>query len=183
MAPDSPEPAVAIRLIAENDIARFHGLLDEVARERRYLAMVQAPPIERVREFVLGNINEGLAQYVAEADGELVGWADIIPGRRDTTRHMGALGMGVAREWRGQGVGRALLHAAIAHCWNLGLKRIELEVFVDNARAIALYESMGFRHEGIMRCARLIDGSFLDVFHMGLLHPDLEAGYGEHAAD
>ena len=182
MAPGSPEVPAAVRPASEGDIESFHDLLDTVAREKRYLAMVQAPSIERTREFILENIRLGHPQYVAEAGGELVGWADIVPARRDSTRHMGGLGMGVAREWRGRGIGRSLLRAAIEHSWNMGLKRIELEVFVDNVRAISLYETMGFRHEGRMRCARFIDGRYLDVFHMGLLHTDLEKSYGEHTA-
>lgn len=163
-----------LRLIREGDIPAFHNLLDSVAREKKYLAMVQAPSIERIREFVLGNIRHGYPQYVAERDGELVGWADIVPGRRDSTRHCGALGMGVARGFRGKGIGYKLLSRAIEHCWDMGLKRIELEVLVHNSEAIALYENVGFQHEGRLRKARLIDGEYQDVFHMGLLHPDLE---------
>jgi RimJ/RimL family protein N-acetyltransferase len=162
-----------IRQIQEGDIPDFHLLLDRVAREKKYLAMVQAPSIERTREFVLGNIRDGHAQYVAEQRGELVGWADIMPGQHESTRHMGGLGMGVAQGHRGRGIGRRLLARVIEHCWNAGLKRIELEVFVDNLPAIALYESMGFAHEGRLRCARLIDGEYRDVFHMALLHTDL----------
>lgn len=167
--------AAAIRLIREEDIPAFHQLLDSIAREKKYLAMVQAPPIDRTREFVLGNIRMGHAQYVAERDGELLGWVDVTPGQRDSTRHSGALGMGVAAGSRGQGIGRRLLATAIAHCWDMGLRRIELEVFVTNARAIALYEKLGFRLEGRLRSARLIDGAYQDVLHMALLHPDLEA--------
>jgi RimJ/RimL family protein N-acetyltransferase len=170
--------AVNLRLIREDDIPAFHRLLDSVAREKKYLASVEAPPIERMREFVLGNIREGYAQYVAECDGELVGWADIVPGQRTSTQHMGGLGMGVADGFRGRGIGRMLLSRAIEHCWEMGLKRIELEVFVNNARAITLYEHMGFQHEGRLRKARLIDGEYQDVLHMALLHPDFEGDHG-----
>ena len=43
-------PEVTIRLIREEDIPDFHRLLDSIAREKKYLAMVQAPPIDRTRE-------------------------------------------------------------------------------------------------------------------------------------
>ena len=164
----------SIRLIEESDIPAFHALLDSVAREKKYLAMERAPTIERTREFVLGNIRRGYAQYVAEVDGDLIGWADILPGQRDSTRHMGGLGMGVADGFRGQGIGRALLSRAIEHCWEMGLKRIELEVYVQNTRAIILYERMGFVLEGRLRKARLMDGEYRDVLHMAILHPDLD---------
>ncbi len=167
---------VKIRHIEPRDVDAFHGLLDSVARERKYLATLEAPPMEQTREFVMGNINQGHPQYVAERGGELIGWADLAIGRRASTRHTGSLGMGVAEGYRGQGIGRRLLQAVIDHGWNMGLKRIELEVFTNNTRAVALYESMGFEHEGRLRCARLIDGYYRDVFHMAMLHPDIEGG-------
>lgn len=73
---------------------------------------------------------------------------DLQAGERDFNRHCGRFGMSVAKDWRGKGVGRAILAAAIEKTreWP-GFCRIELEVFPHNATAIALYESMGFELE------------------------------------
>ena len=163
-----------VRLIRESDIEAFWRVLDAVASEKKYLAMLKAPPLENVRGFVCDNIRRNHAQYVADVKGQVVGWADVSPGQRDSTRHMGSLGMGIDEHYRGQGIGRQLLDAVVEHCWRTGLVRIELEVFVDNARAIALYEKRGFRYEGRLRKARLIDGDYRDVFHMALLHPAIQ---------
>jgi RimJ/RimL family protein N-acetyltransferase len=168
--------AVTIRQIREADIPAFHRVLDAVAREKRYLATMRAPSLDKTRKFVEGNIARGCAQYVAEVDGELVGWADILPGNRDSTQHMGGLGMGIVDGHRRRGIGRQLLQAAIDHCWRQGLVRIELEVFTNNAPAIGLYEALGFQYEGRLRKARLLDGEYRDVFHMALLHPDIDDG-------
>ena len=54
-----------IEPIAGAHIAGFHAALDRVARERRYLALLEAPPLERTAEFVRGNIAGGNPQYVA----------------------------------------------------------------------------------------------------------------------
>lgn len=165
--------AVTVRPIEISDIDAFHALLDSVSRERQYLAMTEAPAIGEVRDFVRSNLARGDPQMVAELDGQLVGWADLLIRHRNTMQHMGNLGMGVANEYRGKGIGRQLLQAIIDHAWEMGLKRIQLEVFVNNDRAIALYESMGFQPEGRAACARIIDGRYLDIYRMGLLHPDL----------
>jgi hypothetical protein len=60
--------------IAQDHIDGFHRALDIVARERRYLAFLEAPPIESTRAFVLDNIKRGSPQFVAvSAAGEVVG--------------------------------------------------------------------------------------------------------------
>jgi RimJ/RimL family protein N-acetyltransferase len=62
------------------------------------------------------------------------------------------LGMSIVDAARGQGGGRALLAAALAHARAQShIHKVELEVFPDNGRAIALYASAGFLVEGIRR--------------------------------
>jgi RimJ/RimL family protein N-acetyltransferase len=77
--------------------------------------------------------------------------------------------MGVVPEWRGQSVGRRLLDATLAEARRVGFKRIELDVYADNARAIALYEQAGFVREGVMLDASLIDGVYRDAILMAIV--------------
>jgi hypothetical protein len=62
--------AIEIVPIAQGHIEGFHRALDIVARERRYLAFLEAPPIEATRAFVLDNIKRGHPQFVAVTAGE-----------------------------------------------------------------------------------------------------------------
>jgi len=55
-------------------VAGYRACLDVVARERRYLGMVEASAPEVVREWVEGSIRKKAAYFVAVADGEVVGW-------------------------------------------------------------------------------------------------------------
>lgn len=55
------------------------------------------------------------------------------------------------RSTRGRGGGRALLAAVQDHARTSGAHKISLEVWVDNARAIALYGAAGFEVEGLRR--------------------------------
>ena len=50
--------------------------------------------------------------------------------------------------------------------------RVELSVFTDNARAIALYQRCGFEIEGTLWAYALRDGRYADVLTMARLHPD-----------
>ena len=82
----------------------------------------------------------------------------------------GEIGMAVAREWRGRGVGSALLEAAIEWARNEGLHKLSLGVFAHNARAIALYRKFGFVEEGRrVKHYRRASGELWDALEMGLL--------------
>ncbi|MCW8305405.1 GNAT family N-acetyltransferase [Acidiphilium sp. PA] len=108
---------------------------------------------------------------VAEAGTELVGTASL---NRHTGRraHVAGLGISIADPWQGKGAGTALMSALIdlADNW-LGLVRIELNVFTDNRRAIALYEKFGFMIEGRQRAYALRDGVLIDSLSMARIHP------------
>jgi putative acetyltransferase len=78
--------------------------------------------------------------------------------------------MAVRDDWQGKGVGSALVRAELdlADNW-LGLRRLELHVHADNARAIALYRRFGFEVEGTHRAYSLRDGVYVDSLSMARL--------------
>jgi ribosomal protein S18 acetylase RimI-like enzyme len=155
--------------IAERHIAGFHAVLDRVARQRKYLALVEAPPLEAVRELVLRHIGQAAPHVVAIDGGAVVGWCDIVPDLRESSRHCGRLAMGVDPDYRGRGIGRRLLRAALAAARARGLERIELNVVDTNEIAIRLYKRFGFEEEGLLRNARKLDGQYDNKLTMGLL--------------
>ena len=103
--------------------------------------------------------------------GDVVGQIGLQVWLRPRRRHVGELGMGVRDDWQGRGVGSALLRAVLdlADRW-LQLRRIELEVYADNAPAIALYRRHGFVEEGLHRDFAFRDGAFVDALSMARLH-------------
>lgn len=79
----------------------------------------------------------------------------------------------VAPGCQGQGVGTYAVGAMLQHAFlDLGLRRIELSVLADNARARALYAKAGFAEEGVKRSARYKNGSYHDLCIMALLKED-----------
>lgn len=82
-------------------------------------------------------------------------------------RHSGGIGILVHKQYQGKGFGRALLEKLLDLADNyLLLKRLELEVYADNARAIRLYESLGFVQEGVRRCGSIRHGEYADEYCM-----------------
>jgi putative acetyltransferase len=104
--------------------------------------------------------------FVAVVDGQLVGMAGLHVGT-GKLRHTGSFGIMVHDQFQGRGIGRELLEMLLHLADNfLGLTRVELEVFPDNDRAIRLYESCGFEHEGRKRKALWRHGEHQDVLMM-----------------
>ena len=78
--------------------------------------------------------------------------------------------MAVARDRRGQGVGSALLAAAVDEARRRDLHKLTLAVFPHNAAAIALYRKFGFVEEGHrVKQLRRANGELWDTLELGLL--------------
>jgi putative acetyltransferase len=114
---------------------------------------------------------EGLYSLVACVEGEVVGSIGLHTSpTRPRMRHVGSIGMAVRDDWQGKGVGTALMRAALdlADNW-LGLTRVELTVYSDNAAGIALYEKFGFEVEGTHRRLVFRNGEYVDAYSMARL--------------
>lgn len=110
---------------------------------------------------------------VAVRGGEVVSSAGLHPAPQLRRRHAAMLGISVAREAQGQGVGRALMGALCDYADHWAhLLRIELTVFTDNERAIGLYRRFGFVEEGVLRAYALRQGAYVDTLAMARLHPN-----------
>lgn len=155
--------------ITEAHIEDFCAAVDSVSRERKYLSFLEGPPLEQARVFVLENLHEVWPHFVALEGTKLVGWCDITSKHRPVYAHSGILGIGVLAAWRGQGVGKKLMQAALDAARDKGLTRVELSVNAANERAAALYRKFGFIVEGVRRKAVCIDGVYQDSIEMGLL--------------
>lgn len=139
---------VAVRLADPDDAAAIWRLIDTVARERRYLRMPAADwGVEGEWRWLVGLEERGGFMLVAWDGDRAVGWVDIVPAA-GLSRHTGELGMGVHPDYRGVGLGTALLARALDRARALGLEKITLGVRAPNAVARHLYERFGFVVEG-----------------------------------
>jgi len=156
-----PDSRVQIRPAREDDRMPMALLFAAVAEERDGIA--SEPPVDIDARAASWTI-EGT--FVAVAGGDVVGMLHVEPSRHG----FGELGMSVAREWRGYGVGTALLTEAIGWARAQGLHKLILGVFVHNAAGIALYRKLGFVEEGRrVKHYRRSSGELWDSIEMGLL--------------
>jgi putative acetyltransferase len=169
---------IAIRRARVDDAAAIARLMGDAAV---YPGTMQMPYASE--ELQRARLADSLAPgkpdvlLVAERGGELVGSCGMHPaGPSPRRRHVMHVGIAVRADAQGQGVGTALLQAMceMADRW-IGLLRLELSVYVDNERAIALYRRFGFEIEGRARGYVLRDGAYIDAFLMARIHPSAPA--------
>ena len=116
---------------------------------------------------------EGDYLLVACINGEVVGNAGLHQSsKRPRRAHAMWVGMTVREDLQGKGVGTALMQALVdlADGW-LNVFRLELTVFVDNKRAIALYRKFGFEIEGTHKAYALRAGEYVDAHFMARIRP------------
>jgi putative acetyltransferase len=166
-SPEQPVAEVIIRPPRLDDAEAMHRL----RLMRGSLDYTLALPSERLEgsRRRIESLGPDDHSFLAVVDGQVVGMAGlhVATGKR---RHSASLGMSVDDAFQGRGIGRKLLEALldVADSY-LGLTRVELEVLVDNPRAIRLYERLGFEHEGCKRKAVFRSGQYIDALVMARL--------------
>jgi len=148
--------------------AQFHECLESVAKEGCFLMFVEAQPLSVLTEDLKGFKEANAPNFFAFDDSRLIGWCDLRLTRRESASHRAELGMGVKKEYRGKGVGRAMLEKLIKAAGDLSLEKLELVVIADNEPAIQLYKSVGFKEEGRVKNYRKLNGIYTDALNMGL---------------
>jgi ribosomal protein S18 acetylase RimI-like enzyme len=101
--------------------------------------------------------------------GEVVGYVAVVPlgGWSD---HVGEIRLVVDPARRGQGVGRALARWALLQAIDCGLAKLYVEVVAEQEGAVAMFTSLGFQAEGLLRDhVRDRDGQLRDLIL--LAHP------------
>ncbi|MEB0048271.1 MULTISPECIES: GNAT family N-acetyltransferase [unclassified Pseudomonas] len=168
-------PVITVQRFDEAHIEGITALYNDPAITRQVLQMpFQSTDVWRKR---LMPENERVVQLVALHRGIVIGNIGLEQFSRIRRSHAGNLGMGVAGEWQGKGVGSKLLETVleIADNW-MNLQRVELSVYSDNEAAISLYRKFGFEPEGLFRDYAVRDGSLVDALSMARLRRLLKVG-------
>jgi RimJ/RimL family protein N-acetyltransferase len=144
---------VIIRSDQPEDADRLLTYIRSVARETSFF-ILQADEFdfteEQERQWIQDHLEDpGKLAILAEVSGTIVGSLSFENGPHQRIRHRGILGVSVVKEWRGKGIGAALLQSLIA--WaeaNPIIEKLGLSVYANNENAIRLYEKLGFVVEG-----------------------------------
>jgi putative acetyltransferase len=163
---EEPVPEVAVRAAEDDDLDGIVEMVVAVAAEGRWIAAEAPVDTGRRRRYLAEALDDEHALVlVADAGGSVVGELGM------TLAGYGVadLGMLVADDWRGRGIGTALLEAGLDWARQAGAHKVALQVWPHNQAAIGLYEKFGFQREGLLRRHyRRRSGELWDAVVMGL---------------
>ncbi|AUC95865.1 GNAT family N-acetyltransferase [Bradyrhizobium sp. SK17] len=109
-----------------------------------------------------------ITSLLAIKDGKVVGCGTLVRDPHSWSPHVGEIRMVVSLDVRGQGVGRALSQETFAIALGAGLEKFSVQMTVDQRAAIALFESLGFKAEALLRDhVRDVEGKTHDIVVLG----------------
>ena len=173
-------PAVAFRASSEADLAQLEQWWLDPAVGALQTDAVRPGPAGSVVERFRGwsaNGDEGAVGFsvVTTTGGELAGHVTIwgVTARR----RCGTLALLIGPDHRGRGLGLATVQLAQRYAFlELGLHRLQLQVWAYNDRALRCYRAAGFLEEGRRREVTFHDGRWHDEVLMAVLRSEWSGG-------
>lgn len=155
-----------------DDVAQMTEYINTLSLEETYiLRQGRQETLESEAKYVkevlekIGNKQEVYLEVFTP--NKLIGSSGIIL-RTDSAEHEGVFGISLAKEYRGQGIGKLLMHFVLEEAEKElpALKIVTLGVFGDNPIAKHMYESFGFKEFGRLPKGILHKGNYVDHIYM-----------------
>ena len=157
--PEDLPDDVTTRAVTEEDMTAVLAIYDEGLATRNATFETRLPTARQLQERWL----PGMA-WVAELDGQVVGWTAITPvSTRECYAGVGESSVYVAEAARGRGVGKALLFAQVMEADKSGLWTLQTSVFPENRASLALHHSAGYRTLAVRTRIAQLDGVWRDT--------------------
>ncbi|HEX8229056.1 MAG TPA: GNAT family N-acetyltransferase [Chloroflexia bacterium] len=166
--------SVVIREARTSDAAGCLDFLREITAEPDILIPAYPDewdfPVQDEEAFIQDMLaTPNCLMLVVEAEGRIAGILTCHGGKRRAVQHAVMLGISLHKDYRDRGLGHQLMQRAIDWAGATGITRIELFVYVENAKGIHLYEKFGFKVEGRRTRAYYHHGRYIDDLVMALL--------------
>ncbi len=168
----SDDRKVVLRTLRRNDIDAMLKFANALVREKKTNRDLGIISFDRwltkkeegrfLRMVIDGVKRKNVVSLAAFADGKMVGHCDLRRRLPRDVRHSGVFGIVILDGYRGVGIGERMMGEALREARRVGIWLVELTVFAANARAIHLYEKLGFSRVGVVPGKMLRDGRHLD---------------------
>lgn len=150
---------VVTRPTAEADLPAVLDIYAEGLATRNATFETRVPTADEMRSRWLPDL-----AWVAEVDGEVVGWTAITPvSSRECYAGVGESSVYVAESARGRGVGKALLFTQVTEADKAGMWTLQTSIFPENRASLALHHSAGYRTLAVRTRVARLDGAWRDT--------------------
>ena len=106
--------------------------------------------------------------FVVIKNNKMIGCIGFNGNTARKMKHYGTIGISVLKEYWGRGIATTLLEKLISWSKEKGIKKINLDVFENNERAIKLYEKFGFKLEGCIEDGIFDGENYINLLVYGL---------------
>ncbi len=162
-----------IRKVKVEDAQSVLSLMYQLDRESKFMLLEpeeRTTTLEQQIQIIHSfNDSQNKVMYVITSNEKALGFITGIGNTANRNKHCMYLVIGLVQAISGQGFGKKLINNledwAISH----GYSRLELTVMQHNERAKRLYESCGFKVEGLKQNSLVIDGKYVDELYMAKL--------------
>lgn len=171
---------IRLRPLQEDDLPRLAAWWNDpawmVLQQAAVFPTPEASTVEMFRNWSRNDNPRGFSYSIEEIEsGKLLGHVAVWG--VDPVVRAGTLGIMIGGEFVEHGFGTDTMRVVLRYAFEeLGLNKIELNVWEFNTRALRTYERVGFVVEGTRRAAAFHAGKFWSQIHMGILRSEyLEA--------
>lgn len=157
-----------VREARDEDFPSIWKIFRKVITEGEYTPTIRSENTSDGHEYSLHEEDDKkkFITVLCEVEEQVVGYATIEESMWDLSRHAGELGIAVLPQFRGVGVGSALLDSVLGVASDKGFKKVNLSVFHTNKHAINLYKRFGFKKVGRKSKQFYLKGNYIDEILM-----------------
>ena len=160
---------VLLRFVRFNDWKDLLVLINSLVEEKAKIVADKKFSVKKEKEYVkriLKMMKEGEGIYIVpEINGRVVGMCSLKRGRGYAS-HVGELGLSLLKEYRGKGIGKALLKTCLEIGKEMGIEIVTLGVYDNNKIALKLYRKLGFKRFGLLKKGIKRGKKYINLIYM-----------------
>lgn len=156
---------LTFREITEQDIKQLNEIRNAKG-VNQYIVSEDIETEETTKKYFLPN-RERKYTIIAQHEDKVVAYITFVTYESTRSSHVAKLSISVDEEYHGKGFGAQTIEYGMQYAkTELGIRKLNLAVMVDNTGAINLYKKLGFQQEGYMNKEVFVHGEFVDVILM-----------------
>ncbi|MCB2208464.1 MAG: GNAT family N-acetyltransferase [Bacteroidetes bacterium] len=140
-----------IRKATLADNLRMTEILNQAIEAGNATAILETFIPEDRLDWLQEHMGEKYIVYVAEMDGQVVGWLSLSPYRkgRQAFKHLAEITYYIDYAYHRKGIARALYEKALEHCCQHEIKDLVAFLYADNKASVEMLKKLGFSRWGL----------------------------------